>query len=247
MALTTLSGLLVTPSLTEEGRAEYQALRAEIVERLRAQQQVTNYVVLLITGVVAGVLALAGRMEIHVVGSFLGETALLPLTLSGLLFAALAAVFTEHEVMVAFAGSYIARVLRMPWEHASHGRPRNGRELASKVLMGTLFAGKYLLAMAPALLAWSTAAVGVAGAPGLWGYDTATPTVWASRALWLGTSGLLLACLAGVVAAVRRYWLAGEPTPGRLVRRPRQGGEGEHTDELAPLTRLDLVSVRRAP
>ena len=253
MAIPVLPLIPASPSLTDDGRAEYQALRAEIVERLRAQQQVMNYVVLLLTGTAAGALALAGRIDVELIGHFLSTSALLPLTTTGLLFAALAAVFTEHEVMVSFAGTYIAQVLCMPWEHAYHGRPRDPRDLVAKILMGTLFAGKYLLAMAPALLVTAGAAAGVAGAPGIWAGDAPGLLLWGSRVLWLLTCGILLACLGGVVAAIRRYWTAAGAAAvtgaagaaSYATGTARRGDEPRAAITLTPALRRNLVPVRR--
>lgn len=197
-------------ALTDEGRAEYQALRAEIVERLRAQQQVSNYALALFTATVAGSLALAGRVDMPTVREFFNTTAALPLTVLALLFAALAAVYAEHEVMIAHTGRYIATTLLMPWEHAFHGRPVDRPAAAAKLLLSTLFAGKYILAFLPAIAMLSFSTVGIAGSSGIWALEAQPLLVWFSRGLW-GATGVILACsAAGIALTVRKYWTLGK-------------------------------------
>src|SRR5688500_9281660 len=115
-------------SLTEDGRAEFQALRAEIIERLRAQQQATQFTLMLITAMLAGAASLPGRVDGELLLSFGSSTALIPVTLLALLFASLAAVYAEQEVGVAYAGAYVARRLGMPWGTPATASPRLGSE-----------------------------------------------------------------------------------------------------------------------
>jgi hypothetical protein len=221
------------PSLTDEGRAEYQALRSEIIERLRAQQQTRNYALLLLTATAAGSLGLAGRVEGEAARQFLGSASLLPLTVLALLFASLAAVFTEHEVMIAQAGAYIANVLGMPWEHALHGKPATRRQAASKLLLGALYAGKYLLAVVPATVVWGLGTFPVFAGLSVWESSGPELVVWLARVTWLIALLLILAAVGGIAQSIRTYWTIG-PDPSQL-------------DVTRKLQRSGLVELRRIP
>jgi hypothetical protein len=226
----------VAPSLTDEGRAEYQALRAEIIERLRAQQQTSNYALLLLTATAAGSLGLAGRVEGEAAREFLSSAALLPLTVLALLFASLAAVFAEHEVMIAQAGAYIAAALRMPWEYALHGKPTSRRHATSKLLLGALYAGKYLLALIPATVIWGLGTFPVLAGMSVWANEGPPPLVWLARVTWTIALVLLCAAVLGIVESIRTYWTIG-PEP------MRSDPAGLRISEQ--LRRSDLVEIRR--
>lgn len=220
-----------SPSLTDEGRAEYQALRAEIIERLRAQQQTSNYALLLLTATAAGSLGLAGRVEGEAAREFLTSAALLPLTILAVLFASLAAVFAEHEVMIAQAGAYIAAALRMPWEYALHGKPTTRRRAGSKLLLGVLYAGKYLLALVPATVIWGLGTFPVFAGMSVWESGGPPLLVWLARATWTIALVLLAAAVLGIVQSIRTYWTIGPDPEGLPI--------AEH------LRRTDLVEIRR--
>ena len=238
----------IAPSLTDEGRAEYQALRAEIIERLRAQQQTSNYALLLLTATAAGSLGLAGRVEGDAAREFLSSAALLPLTVLALLFASLAAVFTEHELMIAHAGAYIATALRMPWEYAVHGKPTTRSQAGSKLLLGALYAGKYLLALVPATVVWGLGTFPVFAGLSVWESVGPPLLVWLARATWTLALVLLGAAVLGIVQSIRTYWTIG-PDPSGLriteqlrlpylveIRRGRQvpGDEAGESPATAP-------------
>lgn len=192
-------------ALTDDGRAEFQALRGEIVERLRAQQQGMQFTLTLLTALVAGAAALPGRVPEEVMYALLRSTAMLPVTLLALLFAGLSAVFAEQEVMISYAGGYIAKRLRMPWEFTRHSTLGFQRRALVRAQGWIMLGAKYLLAAVPAVLLWSLSAVGVGDGTGVWQASASPAIAWASKALWVVVGAVLLASFSGVALALLSY------------------------------------------
>lgn len=242
----------LTTELTEDGREEFKALRAEVLERLRSQQQMVNYA-LLVLGLAGTALAtLVGRVDPQAISQAIiqvsgvapeaawqltGSLILLPVTLLGLFFAVLSVVFVDHEFAMAMIANYIGRELRMPWESRRHGHLRSGIGATLGVENFLLSFSKYLTAFVPAcallvITGWRNM-LHPFGIPSVFDAGGALPVTKLPMIFWISGAALMLLSVVGLAWAQVLYHGANASVEGPVLVKPvaSEGSEGSEGEE----------------